>query len=616
MADDVKSKLEAKKKRLEELKQARLQRSKPTQGAVTKSTPSAPTDHIDVDRLISDIPDTRHNNNNNNIKTLVLNDTFDENVTILPVENDLNNLNKNTNSTAATATLPSTPSRLRPAKLAMGKMKVVDIQPAEHIEYPKWTQTDESHLQQEIKDKEERLRAEEEERKKKEEEQDKVNDVILEEEKEKEEEEVVLQELSDEQKQQILSSQDFRSFFDTAARVVEKALSDPIDIAFPYSGEGLSDSADNADELLRAARVFEDERWTRNRSVTSFDLNDKYPELILASYNNNEEAPNEPEGVVLVWNKKFTKNSPEYIFHCQSPVMCACFARFQPNLILGGTYSGQIVAWDMRATKRTPIQRSPLSASAHTHPVYCLKVVGTQNAHNLISIATDGKLCSWSLDMLSQPQDTLELQQKTKTVAVTSMSFSLGEVNNFLVGSEEGTLYSCSRHGNKAGINEAFEGHHGPVTGLDCNKAVGQGDFSHLFVSSSTDWTVKLWNNKLSKPLHSFDNANDYVFDVKWSPIHPAVFASVDAMGRIDIWNINTDTEVPVVSLQTSTRTALNCIQWSTNGRELHIGDCDGKVFLFELKEKLAMPHSEEWKALNDTLNEMVQRITEVPLAV
>ncbi len=33
-----------------------------------------------------------------------------------------------------------------------------------------------------------------------------------------------------------------------------------------------------------------------------------------------------------------------------------------------------------------------------------MRVVGTQNAHNLISISTDGKLCSWSLDMLSQPQ--------------------------------------------------------------------------------------------------------------------------------------------------------------------------------------------------------------------
>lgn len=38
------------------------------------------------------------------------------------------------------------------------------------------------------------------------------------------------------------------------------------------------------------------------------------------------------------------------------------------------------------------------------HPVYCVNVVGTQNANNLISISTDGKMCSWSLDMLSQPQ--------------------------------------------------------------------------------------------------------------------------------------------------------------------------------------------------------------------
>ena len=40
------------------------------------------------------------------------------------------------------------------------------------------------------------------------------------------------------------------------------------------------------------------------------------------------------------------------------------------------------------------------------------RVVGTQNAHNLISVSTDGRLCSWSLDMLSAPQETLELQVK------------------------------------------------------------------------------------------------------------------------------------------------------------------------------------------------------------
>jgi hypothetical protein len=58
----------------------------------------------------------------------------------------------------------------------------------------------------------------------------------------------------------------------------------------------------------------------------------------------------------------------------------------------------------------------------------------------------DGKMCSWSLDMLAQPQETLELQQKqSKAVAVTSLSFPAGDVNNFIVGSEEGAVYTACR---------------------------------------------------------------------------------------------------------------------------------------------------------------------------
>ena len=43
----------------------------------------------------------------------------------------------------------------------------------------------------------------------------------------------------------------------------------------------------------------------------------QYPELLVASYNNNEDAPHEPDGVALVWNLKYKKNTPEYTFHCQ-----------------------------------------------------------------------------------------------------------------------------------------------------------------------------------------------------------------------------------------------------------------------------------------------------------
>ena len=55
--------------------------------------------------------------------------------------------------------------------------------------------------------------------------------------------------------------------------------------------------------------------------------------------------------------------------------------------------------------------------------------------------------------MLSQPQETLELQQKqSKAVAVTSLSFPAGDVNNFIVGSEEGAVYTACRHGSSGEV--------------------------------------------------------------------------------------------------------------------------------------------------------------------
>lgn len=37
--------------------------------------------------------------------------------------------------------------------------------------------------------------------------------------------------------------------------------------------------------------------------------------------------------------------------------------------------------------------------------------------------------------------------KQSKAVAVTSMSFPLGDVNNFVVGSEDGSVYMSCRHG-------------------------------------------------------------------------------------------------------------------------------------------------------------------------
>ena len=148
---------------------------------------------------------------------------------------------------------------------------------------------------------------------------------------------------------------------------------------------------------------------------------------------------------------------------------------------------------------------------------------------------------------------------KTGEVAITTFDFQDNETTAFWVGTEEGNIYQANRYdraGAKAGLNQydVYKGHSGPIMGLNFHPLMGPVDFSDLFLTCSVDWTVKLWRAKsLAKPstttqtvtpIYSFDEADDYVYDVKWHPAHPAVFASVDGSGKFDLWNLNADTEV------------------------------------------------------------------------
>lgn len=103
-----------------------------------------------------------------------------------------------------------------------------------------------------------------------------------------------------------------------------------------------------------------------------------------------------------------------------------------------------------------------------------------------------------------------------------------------------------------------FEGHQGPVTGINCHMAVGQIDFSHLFVTSSFDWTVKLWSTK-----------------------------------------------VPTASATVEGTSALNRVRWASTGREVAVGDSEGHVWVYDVSEQLAVPHSDEWACFARTLVEI-----------
>jgi dynein intermediate chain len=467
----------------------------------------------------------------------------------------------------------------------------------------------------------------------------------------------------------VTQSDDFMDFIDRSTKVIEKALDQEYDILTDYTlqvhdvdddDEPSGNTGGRGRRKVKEIAQFYDERWSKKRMVSAIDFSPKFPELLLASYTKNPTAPHDPDGIVQVWNLHL-HDRPEFVFHAQSDILTAKFSPFHPNLIIGGAYSGQVLLWDTRA-RSAPVQKTPLTGSGHTHPVYCVDIVGTQNANNIISCSTDGAVCGWSVDMLAQPQEAMTLTApppaKNEDLSPTCIAFPQADPTFFHVGSEDGTIYPCHRYdraGAKAGVDArvSYRGHAAPVMSVSFHPARGPVDLGDLVLSASLDWSVKLWKVRAPAatsavttggtvaggggsglggggglggaggavdpavtPLLDFVR-EDVVYDAAWSPVKPGVFGLVDGAGWLELWDITVETEEPVARISPSQRKdgrtmlskSLNKLAWETSeGKRLATGGIDGAVTVFEVGPHLGGKEAlknEEWSSVKKLVNRL-----------
>ncbi|CAJ0586000.1 unnamed protein product, partial [Mesorhabditis spiculigera] len=422
------------------------------------------------------------------------------------------------------------------------------------------------------------------------------------------EEEQRVPDLSEEEKHQIMTTLAFQAFFGKASKILERAITEDDRVFTDYAADDTMQE-ENVVERLTYRRTFADAKWTAGREVVAISFSEKFPELFAVAYDTNQDQPSEPAGVLAVYSTKFKKDNAEFIFHTQSRITSIAFARYHPNLLLAGCYTGQICMWDNRVfNKKTPINRSPLSTMTHTQPIFSIQVVGTHNSSNLVSISTDGKMCSWNVDNLAQPVDMKMLSAKSdrglRSIHPTCMAFPANDCSNYVVGAEDGIVHLLSRHGSNAENQlieqQFFEGHSAPISAVSFHRTPinAQIDFSHLFLSASCDWSVKLWSIKDPLLRHSFEMHTEYVYDVQWSPVHPALFATIDADGTLCLWNLNEDIEGPVAKIPIDKENGQaqgRKLAFSLNGQFIVTGDDHGTVNVFELQENLYSPKSDEW---------------------
>jgi dynein intermediate chain, cytosolic len=468
-----------------------------------------------------------------------------------------------------------------------------------------------------------------------------------------------LRTLNSEELNAVTSSNDFLSFVERSSKVIERALDEDYDLLADYTissaqEEGISDDegfpyarSARKSYALKQTQQFFDSNRSRRRQISDLQFSPHFSELLLSSCTKNPTAANEPSGLIMLWNVH-APSRPEYTFHSQgADILSARFSPFHPNLVVGGCYTGQVCLWDTRVVPRSggaPVRKTPQSGShlGHNHPIYSIDIVGTQNAHNILTASTDGVVCSWSFDMLTQPQEYLEMTTppptKTEDLAPTCMSYPSSDPAFFLVGTEEGSIYPCHRYdraGAKAGVDAkiAYRGHTAPVMSAQFHPAKGPVDLGDLLLSSSVDWSVKLWRVRPAASSSSVAASGsgtaamggvgcqsigplldipreDLVYDAKWAPHKPSVFACVTGAGDLEVFDLNVDLEVPVAKAAPSPGkgvslvTGLNKCAWEEKrGGLIATGGLDGVVTLFEVGKGLSGDsRSEEWTALKKAL--------------
>ena len=214
-------------------------------------------------------------------------------------------------------------------------------------------------------------------------------------------------ELNENQVQQIMSAPDFQSFFDRSSRIVERALNERYDVAVDYT---LSEEDKDAFDFLCVHSVGLNHRaevsllHLQRRSAWSSLISSGRPTVLSRVWTGRPRSeftrstpyrtdrrsipscwwprttpipmhPTTPmalrsSGIHTSLTGRSSSLSTRFVLGAaslrrssplQSAILSTCFARYHPNLVFGGSYSGQIVLWDNRA-KRTPVQRSALSS--------------------------------------------------------------------------------------------------------------------------------------------------------------------------------------------------------------------------------------------------------------
>jgi dynein intermediate chain 1 len=168
------------------------------------------------------------------------------------------------------------------------------------------------------------------------------------------------------------------------------------------------------------------------------------------------------------------------------------------------------------------------------------------------------------------------------TGCVLCLAFHPRDENLFLLGTEEGVVYKCSKLCTTRPL-ETYRVHTAGVYSLQWN-------LHHpvVFISCSADWTVRLWDHRVTSPMYTFDLCCP-VNDVAWSPYSSTVFSAVTAEGKVYVYDLTSSKYQPVCvqSLVSKRSVKLTRLAFNTAHPMILVGNDRGVTFSLKMSPNL-----------------------------
>lgn len=354
------------------------------------------------------------------------------------------------------------------------------------------------------------------------------------------------------------------SFLAKSFRILNRAIEDDQDILTQYTLHKSITTDDPQPYILK-------HQLSQQGVITSIDSSPFFPQLIAFASGK----------CIWVYNSRSGKYESKFEAHTR--IMNVQFSQFQTNMVIGAGYNGKIHQWDLESTSSLPFLTSRVSQDTHSYPVLAIDQVH-ENDGVVITASTDGKLVHWHPQILAKPSQTVIQMMLPKSLALrydeltpTCITHLQSEHGFVIVGSEDGRIYKVKRFDQRAKaeyVDKWFTGHTGPVTGIQAST-----EWPGLFISSSMDWRLYLWDVSKETPLLDVYKSNA-IMGCSWRPGKPTQLAYIYE-DFFELLDLSVDSVIPVCKLKTPEQ--LTSFGFSKEGDIVILGGVTGGVFVYEL---------------------------------